>query len=142
MSRFHRGSVRRWCHRYPWSDVLSKLQDQCYEASTYDPDSGKNETPRTSVVMVPCDFRLSKTVGTVVCPETVSSVKSTGPKPMMLHEVLVRNKTQDADAEAHPSTPSNPDERVPSPTPCLVTVRPPTVTVSVNSVPLEVPVNS
>jgi len=82
-----------------------------------DPLSGANETPKTSVVIVPWLLRLSMKVGTVLDPETVPEVSVTGPNPMI------------------PSTPVNPDDLVPSPILCLVTVTPPTVTVSVNSVP-------
>jgi hypothetical protein len=55
---------------------------------------------------VPCERRLSKNVGTVVVPDTVPSVRSTGPKPMM------------------PSTPEKPVDVDATPIDCDVTVRP------------------
>lgn len=66
-------------------------------------------------------LRLSKKVGTVLALETVPDVRSTGPKPMM------------------PSTPEKPVDLVAAPIDWDVTVRPPKLTVSVYSVPLNEP---
>lgn len=60
-------------------------------------------------------------VGTVVVPETVSSVRSTGPNPII------------------PSTPVKPVDLVAAPIDCEVTVRPPKLTLSVYSVPENEP---
>lgn len=53
--------------------------------------------------------------------ETVSSVRSTGPKPII------------------PSTPEKPEDELAAPTDCDVTVKPPKLTVSLYSVPEKEP---
>lgn len=85
------------------------------------PLSGLNETPRTSCEIEPWLYRLSRKVGTVLALETVSSVRSTGPNPMI------------------PSTPSNPEDEVAAPIDCDETVRPPKLTLSLYSRPENSP---
>jgi hypothetical protein len=85
------------------------------------PLSGRKETPRTSSEIEPWLYRLSRKVGTVLALETVSSVRMTGPKPMI------------------PSTPLKPDDEVAAPIDCDETVRPPKLTVSVYSLPENEP---
>jgi hypothetical protein len=81
------------------------------------PLSGAKYTPSTSVEIVPWLYRLSMNVGISSSPDTVPSVRSTGPKPMM------------------PSTPVKPEAVRATPIDCLLTVAPPKETVSVYSVP-------
>lgn len=85
------------------------------------PDSGRKETPRTSVEMEPWLFRLSMKVGTVLTLDTVPWVRPTGPKPKI------------------PSTPEKPVEVDAEPIDWEETVRPPKLTVSVYSVPEKEP---
>jgi len=85
---------------------------------------GSKETPISWALIVPCEKRLSVTVGIseFVAGDSVSRVRSTGPIPTI------------------PSTPWKPVDVLATPMDCLVMTRPEAiVTVSVNSVPENEP---